>query len=68
MTTMQTQRWLGIEWIGTPWPKRLRLKARFPFLYVAKRKGCGCMRRPKAWLIRFAAWLNLVFPYTKGQK
>ena len=39
-------RWLGMEWIGTPWPKRWRVRfAGWPE-YVPAR-GCGCMKTPK---------------------
>jgi len=37
-------RWLGITWIGEPWPKRLRL--RWP-VYVRQLPGCGCIRFAK---------------------
>lgn len=67
MSAIQTQRWLGIRWIGTPFPKRLRLKRAFPFVYVKPMRGCGCMARPKSWLLRLVDYLNRKFPYEKGK-
>lgn len=66
MSTMQTQRWLGINWLGEPFPKRLRLKCAFPFVYVKPLPGCGCMARPKSALLRLVDWLNFRFPYDTG--
>lgn len=36
------QSWLGVEWIGTPWPRRLRLRSP---ITIAKYPGCGCIAR-----------------------
>lgn len=36
-------KWLGINWIGYPWPKRIRIKRYFPFLYIKQYPGCGCI-------------------------
>ena len=36
-----TVRWLGLNWIGVPWPKRIRI--RWP-VYVLKYQGCGCIK------------------------
>lgn len=38
-------KWLGVEWIGKPWPTRIRLRS--PFV-VLQSPGCGCLRRLKA--------------------
>ena len=53
-------RWLGIDWIGEPWPLRLRL--RWP-VHARPSRGCGCVERLKRWtearrLARFALRKN----------
>ena len=53
-------RWLGIDWIGEPWPLRLRL--RWP-VHARPSRGCGCVERLKRWtearrLARFAMRKN----------
>lgn len=78
MTKMQTTRWLGIEWIGTPFPKRLRVRSVFPSLevprvvqcpvFVQPMPRCGCMARPKRAILRLVDWLNEKFPYEKGSE
>lgn len=47
-------RWLGMDWEGMPWPKRLRLRTP---LYIARARGCGCIKKPKAAWRRILAWL-----------
>ena len=42
-------RWLGMDWEGVPWPKRIRF--RWP-VYCKPLPGCGCAARPKRWLNR----------------
>ena len=39
--------WLGVLWYGIPWPKRIRLRWRPPFLAVAEVPGCGCFKLVK---------------------
>ena len=53
-------RWLGMDWIGEPWPLRLRL--RWP-VHARPSRGCGCVERLKRWtearrLARFARQKN----------
>lgn len=44
---VRVHRWLGLEWIGKPWPQRLRLMRRWPFVRVEDAPGCGCIMRLK---------------------
>ena len=39
-------RWLGVRWLGTPWPKRWKIVAAWP-TYVPE-PGCGCIVKLKA--------------------
>ena len=53
-------RWLGMDWIGEPWPLRLRL--RWP-VHARPSRGCGCVEGLKRWtearrLARFARQKN----------
>lgn len=41
--------WLGLDWIGVPWPRRLR--PQWP-VRVQASPGCGCLLRLKTWLER----------------
>ncbi len=39
-------RWLGIRWIGVPFPKRIRVR-----IYIVPAAGCGCIYALKVlWL------------------
>jgi len=40
-------RWLGIDWIGKPWPLRLRVRTSWPFVAIEDAPGCGCIMRLK---------------------
>ena len=45
-----TTTWLGIRWIGKPFPKRFRPVLRWgwcPWLKYEPYKGCGCVRTAK---------------------
>jgi hypothetical protein len=53
----KTVRWLGLEWEGEPWPKRIR--ARWP-IYLKRYRGCGCIKQPKA------LWSRLVKLFNRG--
>lgn len=42
-----TVRWLGIRWIGVPFPFRIRLRSP---IYIARAEGCGCIAALKRWV------------------
>lgn len=42
--TVPIVRWLGINWYGVPWLKRIRLRCP---IYLAARPGCGCIKALK---------------------
>lgn len=42
-------RWLGLEWIGEPWPRRIRLRSP---VYVSRAPGCGCVAALKTLVSR----------------
>lgn len=50
--------WLRIWWLGQPWPRRVRLQWRWPFVHIVKAQGCGCMSRPKGWCLKFRQWMT----------
>jgi hypothetical protein len=39
--------WAGLIWYGIPFPKRIRLRRRFPFLDLVEAPGCGCWKIAK---------------------
>lgn len=47
--TASVYRWLWIEWIGWPYPLRLRLRRAWCPVYFVDRKGCGCIRWLREW-------------------
>ena len=40
--------WLGMRWIGWPWPLRLRLRRRWWPIMVEQMPGCGCLVKGRA--------------------
>ena len=57
-------RWLGVWWVGLPWPKRAwlwtsRYSDRDPRAFLEAFPGCGCLERLKGYWTRLeAAWLT----------
>lgn len=45
----------GAEWVGLPWPTRLRLAVRLG-ADPESWSGCGCLARAKLMLTRVASW------------
>lgn len=41
-------RWCFLRWHGVPFPKRLLLKKRWPFVGVRDLPGCGCLVKGRA--------------------
>ena len=50
-------RWLGLTWIGVPWPKRIRLRGKFPFVFVRQSHGCGCVKPLKSIYVAMIDWV-----------
>jgi hypothetical protein len=50
---------LGLVYYGTPWFLRIRLRWRFPCVYVQHMPGCGC------WVLAKDAWqyVKLIWPH-----
>lgn len=36
--------WAGVIWYGVPFPKRIRVCRKFPFLLILEFEGCGCIK------------------------
>lgn len=49
---VHVHRWLGIDWIGKPFPLRLRLRRSWPFVGVEDAPGCGCIMVLKRWWLK----------------
>lgn len=49
-------RWLGLRWIGTPWPKRWRWNPDIAWIEYQPSPGCGCIYKLKAAVEAFRTW------------